>query len=173
MKRLHLAGLEVTAVPSAVATYAAVSCLAGYIERKRRRLPTGTAMAVGLMMAGLHGTSVLFHHFGHAAFARYTGHPMTGIRFWGGLATSVYPSNEPPLPATVHLTRAAGGPLTSLLLAIIVAAIRSRRNVSSEVLSDLVLFVVFDNIFVLAVGSLAPLSFTDGGTLLALSRCER
>jgi hypothetical protein len=94
---------------------------------------------------------------------------MLGVRFWGGLATSVYPTDEPPLPARVHLTRAAGGPITSLLAGTIVAIVRSRTGPRGGIASDLSQLLVFDNLLVLALGSLLPLGFTDGGTLLKWS----
>jgi hypothetical protein len=79
----------------------------------------------------------LFHHGGHATAARCVGHPMRGVRYWGPLATSVYPSDEPPLPPTVHLTRAAGGPVASLLLALAVAASSARLRVRGGLGADL------------------------------------
>ncbi|MBV9547779.1 MAG: hypothetical protein JOY61_25675 [Chloroflexi bacterium] len=170
MKPLHVFGLELTAVPSALATYVALVGVGALVAKKRRQLPLPATLVAGLAVAALHASSVLFHHFGHALFARWTGHPMTGVRFWGGLATSVYPSDEPPLPATVHLTRAAGGPLASLLLGIILAAVTCSAARRSQVVSDLTLLGAFDNLFVLALGSLMPLSFTDGATLIQWSR---
>ena len=39
-----------------------------------------------------------------------------GINLWGPLSSSIYPADEPPLPRSVHIRRALGGPLASLLL---------------------------------------------------------
>ena len=42
------------------------------------------------------------HQFGHAWAARRVGYPMTGLRYRGVLAASLYPRNEPELPADIQ-----------------------------------------------------------------------
>jgi hypothetical protein len=167
---LRAFGLELTATRSAVVTYAALACVGAVAASRRWRLSTTSSVGAGLLVAALHAAAVLFHHGGHATAARCVGHPMRGVRYWGPLATSVYPSDEPPLPPTVHLTRAAGGPVASLLLALAVAASSARLRVRGGLGADLARFVVFDNLCVLSLGSLLPLGFTDGSTLLEWGR---
>ncbi len=81
------------------------------------------AIALGLAAALLHWLSETWHQLGHAWAARRTGHPMTGVRFWGVLSTSVYPADEGQLPARVHVRRALGGPTASLLLTLVAGGI--------------------------------------------------
>jgi hypothetical protein len=111
---------------------------------------------------------VLTHHLGHAFAARSTGHPMRGIAFWGVIGTSLYPPDEPPLPAAVHRRRALGGPpasaLYGLLLGWLALALRRRGGAPYRVAQ----FLCFDNLVGFALGSLLPLGFTDGSTLLRL-----
>src|SRR4051794_37395815 len=82
-------------------------------------LPVGAAVVGGLAALALHWFSELVHHFGHAWAARRTGYPMIGIQLWGVLGSSVYPADEPQLPAAVHIRRALGGPIASLLLTVV------------------------------------------------------
>ena len=55
---------------------------------------------------------------GHARAAEQVGYPMEGVHLWGVLGTSVYPTDEPELPAEVHVERALGGPKASAVLAV-------------------------------------------------------
>ena len=112
----RLAGLELTAltsvVSSSIALWAVLAALAALILK----MPAGTAVLMGLAALILHWFSEFVHQLGHAVAARGTGHPMVGIRFWGLLSTALYPADEPPLPADVHIRRALGGPIASLIL---------------------------------------------------------
>lgn len=80
------------------------------------RSRTGPTVA-GLGFAGLTGLSMIAHQIGTIAAARSVGAPMRGVVFTATLAYNTYPE-EPPLPATVHLLRALGGPAGNLLLGI-------------------------------------------------------
>ena len=155
----------IAARPSAVLTYAGLICALSAIAWKRQHLTLTRAVSVGVLGAALHLVSVLVHHAGHAVAARMVGHPMIGVRLWGGLASSLYPEGEPELPPNVHLRRAIGGPLASAVVGLGVATLGRRRG---GVVGDLTTLVVADNLFLLGLGSLLPLGFTDGSTLLAL-----
>lgn len=144
----------ISARPSAVVTYMVLAFCAAVVAR---------SMRFGLACATLHLASVLVHHAGHALAAKTVGHPMSGIRLWGGLASSVYPDDEPLVPAWIHVTRAIGGPLTSLSIGAVVAICVPRGG-------HLRKLVIADNVFVLGLGSLLPLGFTDGSTLLEALR---
>jgi hypothetical protein len=124
------------------------------------------AILGGLIAALLQLASEITHQLGHAWAARQTGYPMTGIRLWGVLSTSVYPSNEPALPAATHIRRALGGPMTSLLVSVLAGiflfALRDRAGVARWI----ALFFFLDNLLVFTLGAFLPLGFTDGSTLL-------
>jgi hypothetical protein len=122
------------------------------------------AIIVGFIAVVLHWIAVLFHQLGHAWAARRTGYPMIGIRLWGVLSSSIYPPNEPPLPASVHIRRALGGPEASLLLSIL-SVIGLAFVAPGKLGWWLGLFFFVDNFFTFTVGSLLPLGFTDGTTL--------
>ena len=131
-------------------------------------LPAVTAVAGGFLAVLLHWASELIHQLSHAWAARRAGHPMTGIRFgtMGLLSTSVYPPDEPPLPAAVHIRRALGGPTGSLLSTVVVAVVAALLRPAGGAPWWVAFFVFLDNLFVLTLGALLPLGFTDGSTLL-------
>jgi Zn-dependent protease len=108
----------------------------------------------------------LVHNLGHAWAARRVGYPMSGILFWGLLASSLYPPDEPLLPGRVHIRRALGGPLISLL-ASLASAVFVLALIGSGVWWYLALFYCLDNFIVFTLGALLPMPFTDGGTILA------
>jgi hypothetical protein len=124
------------------------------------------AIVGGLIAALLHFASDILHQLGHAWAARQTGYPMTGVRLWGVLSTSVYPRDEPPLPASVHIRRALGGPLGSLLVSILAALLLFALRDRDGVLRWLALFFFLDNLLTFTLGAFLPLGFTDGSTLL-------
>lgn len=115
----------------------------------------------------LHWISDLLHQLGHAWAAQSTGHPMVGIHFGflGILSSSRYPPDEIELPPAIHIRRALGGPTMSLLVAAL-AFLVVRPLEPGGVLGWLGVFFLVDNLFVLGLGSLVPLGFTDGSTVL-------
>ena len=80
------------------------------------------AFLVGLVTTLLYWASDIVHHLGHAYAARRTGYPMAGIRLGTLLllGTSLYPDDEGQLPGAIHIRRALGGPVASILLGIVV-----------------------------------------------------
>ena len=124
------------------------------------------AVGLGLLAAGLHWFVLMIHQLGHAVAAMTTGYPMSGVRLWWWLAASLYPEDEPELGARIHITRALGGPMASLILALIGFFFARLFGGQSPLLRLLALVVAFDSFFVFGIGALLPLGFTDGSTLL-------
>jgi hypothetical protein len=127
------------------------------------------AILMGFAATILHWVCDLLHQAGHAIAARSTGYPVSGVRLWGLLSSTTYPSDEPALPRSVHFRRAIGGPLLSLALSIIAAAALLVLH-SGSWICWLDLFFLLDNFLVFTVGALLPLGFTDGSTLLRLMK---
>jgi hypothetical protein len=123
------------------------------------------AVALGLIGLLLHWIADIAHQLGHARAARSTGYPMVGIRLWGVLSSSVYPPDEPPLPPQVHIRRALGGPILSLILSITFGLIVLLLPSNSFFWLP-ALFFAAENFLVFTLGSFLPLGFTDGSTLL-------
>lgn len=120
----------------------------------------------GLFAVALHYLSGTVHQLGHAWAAHRTGHPMIGVQFWWVLSTALYPPDEPTLPAAVHIRRALGGPIASLVLTLIAGGSALALAATGGVLWYVALFFFLDNLLVLTLGAFLPLGFTDGSTLL-------
>ena len=162
-----LAGLQLTALPATVfgsiALYVIVIVLMAVFG-----VPLDAALLGGVIVVVLHWFSELVHQLGHAWAARRTGYPMIGIRigFLGVLSTAFYPSDEPTLPAKVHIRRALGGPIFSACLsagAFLVILLTAR---SADAMLWFVLWFFFlENLFVMTLQVFIPLDFNDGGTI--------
>src|SRR5215216_1042960 len=112
----RVAGLQLSAESSAIIASVLLWMLLSGSGTLGLGVPPAVAIAAGLVSVLLHWGSDIVHQLGHARVARAVGHPMIGIRLWGMLSASVYPSDEGSLPASVHIRRALGGPPASLLL---------------------------------------------------------
>ncbi len=164
----RLAGLEISAMPSTFVGSLALWLVLSGIAISLLNLPPAEAFIGALAAAALQLLSETAHQLGHARAARQTGYPMIGIRYWGVLATSVYPNDEPPLPAATHIRRALGGAPVSALVALAGALILIALKIvgATGTLWWLALFFFLDNLLVFTIGSFLPLGFTDGSTLL-------
>ena len=164
----RIAGLDLSAAPSAIIGFVLAWGALGAVGLTLLGLSAVEAILGGLLAAILHWCGELLHQLGHAWAARRTGYPMTGIRLWWLLSSSLYPADEPPLPRAVHVRRALGGPtasaLWSLLSGLIVLALASAS--AGGLIWWLALFFFLDNLLVFTLGALLPLGFTDGSTLL-------
>jgi hypothetical protein len=131
-------------------------------------LSVGAAILGSLLVLILHWASEIIHQIGHGWAARRVGHPMIGIRlgtFWL-LSTSIYPADEPSLPGAIHIRRALGGPLASLLLSVVAAIVAGALRPLGDMLWFVSIFFFLENLLIFTLGSLLPLGFNDGSTLL-------
>ena len=161
-----IAGLEFSAGLSALIGAIILWIVFGIIGSVIFRATVTEAIIGGFLATLLHWIGELLHQLGHAFFAWRTGHPMIGIRFWGFLSSSLYPANEPPLPASVHIKRALGGPRVSLwisVVALLVAMVMFKQDNTYWWVAAL---FFLDDLFIFTLGSFVPLGFTDGSTLL-------
>ncbi|MEZ4590337.1 MAG: hypothetical protein R3D55_04245 [Chloroflexota bacterium] len=126
----------------------------------------GQAIFVGGTAVFLHWLGDTLHHLGHALAARQVGYPMQKIISWYVLMSSVYPKDEPPLHATLHIKRALGGPAVSLLLALVAGALLLFVPKDGSVAHALVAFAFWENLLVFFLGAFLPLGFTDGSTII-------
>lgn len=166
----RLAGLDISATPSAIVGALALWIILSGIALLILKLPVGTAIIGGLAATILHFFSELWHQLGHSWAARSTGYPMTGIRFGflGVLSTVLYPKDEPALPPKTHIRRALGGPIASLLMsavALIIYLIIANGR-SGGTLWWLAVFFLFENFVVFTLEVFVPLGFNDASTIL-------
>jgi hypothetical protein len=104
----RLAGLRLSAGPSAIVGSAILWVLLSGVAVLALALPPGVAIAGVLVAVLLHWASDIVYQLGHACAAQATRHPMIGIRLWWLLSTAVYPRDEEPLRAALHMRRALG-----------------------------------------------------------------
>jgi hypothetical protein len=125
----------------------------------------GNAIGTGLLIVLLHHAGEWVHQAGHAFAANRTGYPMLGIRWAWGLGLSIYPDNEPDLPARTHIRRALGGVPASILATIAFWLLSQFAAGHSEGLYLAFQFAFFENLGLYTLGALSPFGFTDGATL--------
>ncbi len=168
MKELRLgrlSGLALTARPSVLVASAALWAALTALAVLLLGATAGTAIAVGLAATLLHWLSELTHQLGHAVAARQTGYPMTGIRFWGLLGTALYPAAEPALPAALHIRRALGGPIASLIVTALAGLLFLATWGRGGPMAWLAAFFFGENLLVFTLQAFIPLGFNDGATL--------
>jgi len=161
----RVAGLVISAEPAALAATVGLGVLATGVAAWRGVRGPG-ALGVGLGVVALHWAGEIGHQGGHATAARQVGYPMTGLRGWWLLSASLYPSDEPDLPAAVHIRRALGGPAASALISAGLGVLLTRVPRRRRVLRGLVGFALVENLLVFTAGAFVPLGFNDGSTLL-------
>jgi hypothetical protein len=130
------------------------------------------AIIFALLAGSIHWTGELLHNIGHSIAARYVGYPMSGIRFIGPLAASIYPKDEGELPPAIHIKRALGGPLFSGLVATVYLLMLILTG-AEGLFGVLLLFGVLDGYGIFTFGALTPLKTyfgapfeSDGDTIL-------
>lgn len=166
-------GLRMTAKPAALWGSLVLWAIFTLIGLVLLNFSLGTALFGGLIAVVLHWMSEIIHCFGHAVFARQTGYPMSGIRIgaYGVLATTIYPSNEPPLPDAIHLQRALGGPFISLQLSLLGGLVFFIQSQGEHGLAWwLSLFFFLENLLVYTAQAAIPLGFNDGATIWRILR---
>jgi hypothetical protein len=161
-----IAGLRLSALPSTIISSVVLWVILGGGAMGLLALSPGAAILGALVAVALHWLADLVHQLGHALAARRTGYPMVGIEFWLLLSCSLYPKEEPALPADIHIRRALGGPIASLALSLLAGACALALHGPGGVLWWVALFFFLDNLLVLTLGACLPLGFTDGSTLL-------
>ena len=153
-------------------TFALIWVVATFLSSRVLGRYLGAAILTGLGVALLHWVALLVHHMGHALAARSTGYPMVGVLMWWALATSLYPRDEPDLPASTHIRRAIGGPSASLAFSALAGLIAWVLRAQGYASWALVVFVALDSLVVFGLGSLIPLGFNDGSTLIRWLRAR-
>ena len=166
MKKPRLFSLEISARPSAFVSFFALAAGLGLVAWRALKWRPVTAVVGGLLAATAHTSSEFWHQLGHARAAEMTGYPMQGVKFWGPLATSIYPTDEGILTPETHIQRALGGPIVSALLTLALGLLSLATKPLGGLPLFLTVFAFLDNLLVFSLGALLPLGFTDGSTLL-------
>jgi len=169
----RLAGLMISARPSAFASSLVLWVLAGSFARLVLHQSLAIAVASGALVLVLHWVGAIWHQLGHAWAARRTGYPMSGIRLWYLLSTALYPADEPALPVAIHVRRALGGARGSLVLSVVAGTLALALRTGAGAFWWVLAFFFLDNLVIFTLGAFLPLGFTDGSTLLRLRREQK
>ncbi len=134
----------------------------------------------GLLMTAedpLEVIGVIAHETGHIAgghvaqrigAAQDASTTMLVAQLLGILGASIYPRDEPPLPAELHVHRALGGPRASAVLAALAGLLTLATRRMGGVPFMLAALMALENLFIFTLGAFLPMPFmeTDGSTLL-------
>ncbi len=159
-------GLKILAQPTAVTGSLLLWLIFSLVGWLWLDLGVGTAVLTALIATFLHFFGEFWRQLSHAWAAKRAGYPMSGILFVWVLAASLYPRDEPELPARIHIRRALGGPAASALMTISSGLLAWAIRPFGSPIYDLALFFFLDNLLVFTLGAFLPLGFTDGSTLL-------
>lgn len=174
MKRKHLGeiwGIAVTVDSSALMGSVFLWLAHTALALLLLKAPLTEALVAGFLAVPLFWFGDFVHQLGHAWVGRRVGYPMKEIRFRGFLIVTPYPSNEPKLPARLHIRRALGGPPVSLALSVVALVIvLIARNALTGPFWVLSILFFIQNFFIFFLGAFLPLGFTDGSTLLRYAR---
>jgi len=130
------------------------------------------AIIAGLIGTLLHFVGETLHQFGHIMAAKRVGYPARGIRLWFVLGSTLYPHDEPDLPANIHIRRALGGPLFSMVTTLFCLGWALLWWDYGDLPRFIVGFVLLDNALVFTLGALFPPMYfgdafaNDGGTIM-------
>jgi hypothetical protein len=169
MKTIYLGklgGLTISTKPNAflgsILLWGALAAVGFFVIQ----LPGTQAILGGLAGMMIHILFEMIHQYGHAIAAKRAGYPMIGMRFWWILAQSIYPSDEPEIAPLVHMRRALGGPIMSLLITLIAGVVALLLASTGGLAWYLAAFAFLDSLLFFTLGALLPLGFTDGSTLI-------
>jgi hypothetical protein len=162
----HVVGLKIMVKPTAVTGFLLLWLIFSLIGWLGLDWSVATAVLTAFFAAILHFLGEFWHQLGHAWAAHRTGWPMSGVMFIWVLAASLYPRDEPELPARSHIRRALGGPAASLLLAVVMGVVVWGIRPYTTPSDYLLLYIFLDNLLFFTLGAMLPLGFTDGSTLI-------
>jgi hypothetical protein len=156
--QLALLGVRVRVRPEAALSTLLVGGLTYLLARA---LPQSQRISLALSSAVLWPTSGLTHAAGHVISAQQVAAPMDEVRL-GILAGTLYRDND--VTPRQHIGRAIGGPLASGAVALLWWL--AWRSLGTTPLGRVAQAACLQNAF-LALGSLLPLPWVDGGVIVA------
>ena len=164
-------GLKITISPFGIISFLLAIPLLAWLAAQLLALTLGEAMIAGVLSAIVMFAFEFVHQWGHAWAAKSVGYPMTGIHWHSWFSSGLYPTDEPPLPPSVHIRRALGGFWINVLIGLLLAPLAFYLWRRGGALAWVIALTSVWNFVVLGLGALLPIDipgvFTDdGGTLL-------
>lgn len=162
-------GTPVKVHPGVLANLAGLwGVLAWRAGRRQPERPWLLRLGIGLLETLVLLSADVGHAMAHIVSARFAGGPMDEIAISSGMPRTLYHDND--VPPRVHRLRALGGPVFSalgLLTSVLLRALTPQGSAMREISDASCLghgFILF--------GSLAPLPFVDGGSLVKWTLVE-
>lgn len=118
-----------------------------------------------LLTVAVHWTNETLHHGGHLLAGRFVGKPMKGMHYFLMLARSIYPRDEGEVAPKQHITRALGGPVMSVFVAMAWGVLAGVAQ-ASPLISYVFAYGALSSLIVFSLMALAPVRFLDGGSIL-------
>jgi hypothetical protein len=155
--------------PAALANLAGLwGLLSWWASRRQPERPWPLCLGLGFLETLVLLSADVGHAVAHIVSARFAGAPMDEIVISSGMPRTVYHDNH--VPPRAHRLRALGGPVFSalgLLVSLILRALTSRGSATRDVTDASCLGHGF-----ILLGSLMPLPFVDGGSLVKWTLVE-
>lgn len=168
---MKLLGIKLSVAPAAWLWHLLLWAVLTLIAYQGIGLAFGQSIVGAFSALLTHLFSVYWHDFGHAIAARSTGYPVSQIHLFSVIAATLYPPDEPPLPAKIHIQRALGGPIASAILSLIALLLWWQLADSSiwgsygDMVSLILAFFFLENFVAFTLQVFLPLGFNDGATL--------
>ena len=171
-------GLKVSISLFSLICFMVVIPLTALLGRLWLALDPGSAWVAGSFCSLAWFLSDYLHQCGHALAARRVGYPMTGIHFHSVFSASLYPADEPPLPARIHIARALGGFWVNVLIGALLIPAAINLWPMGGVIAWVTAVTAVWNLFILGLGALLPIDIPgvitiDGGTIRRYLRDNR
>lgn len=168
-KSFHIIGLHgfrLRSEWSATVGAVAIAAVGANIHMFIHRVSYEEGLRFGFYFWLLHLAIIFVHHAGHFVASVLVQRPMNGIELWWVFGRSLYPSDEAPLSPAQHIIRSLGGLIASAALALLLYQLLIYAPFQDD-FSVLLLQLLFVDAVLMLIGAALPLSFTDGGTILA------
>lgn len=155
--------VRVSAERSAYVGFVLVSVVM-FVAALTQLIGTGSDRLMAALLATLgYYLCLAIHHTGHYLAGLYAGYPFERLHLYWAIARDVYPPNEPPLAANIHLRRALGGPAASILAAL--ACLLLALISPGGILRFVFLSGLWANLLIFTLGALIPAFGLDGDVI--------
>lgn len=138
--------------------FAVVIVIIGAISGDLSQFTALEVIWVAMAAAAFHFVLQSVHLIGHAVAAWTTGYQMSRMWFLYAFAMTLYPRDEPTIPARLHIRRSLGGPIAFGIALIIVFLLWSNARDAYWTLRYLTSFMLFEAVFLFFFSSIV----TDG-----------
>ncbi|MCA9915306.1 MAG: hypothetical protein KC496_18260, partial [Anaerolineae bacterium] len=138
--------------------FAVVTLIVGAISGDISQFTAWEVIWVAMAAAAFHFVLQAIHLIGHAVAASTTGYQMSRMWFLYAFAMTLYPRDEPTIPARLHIRRSLGGPIAFGIALIIVFLLWSNARDAYWTLRYLTSFMLFEAAFLFFFSSIV----TDG-----------